>query len=249
MGKRILVQRRGRGTPTFRSATHKRVAPAKYIPLKDVGTKLIKGVVKALVHDPGRGSPLALIKCDNGKIFYNIACEGMYVGQEIQIGEEASPEIGNILQIGKIPEGSMIYNIEKLPDDGGKFVRTSGGYATLISHTPAGTVIKFGSGKSKILDSKCRATLGIVAGTGRTEKPFMKSGERYYLMRAKGRKYPMVRGEAMIAAYHPFGGGRHQHPGRPKTVARGTPPGRKVGLIAARQTGRAKKTRRMQEET
>ena len=37
---------------------------------------------------------------------------------------------------------------------------------------------------------------------------------------------------------HPHGGGNHQHIGKPSTVKRGTPPGRKVGLIAARRTGR-----------
>jgi hypothetical protein len=30
MGKRIRVQRRGRGGSTYRASTHKRVAPAKY---------------------------------------------------------------------------------------------------------------------------------------------------------------------------------------------------------------------------
>jgi len=33
MGKRIRVQRRGRGTPTFRASSHKRVAPARYLPM------------------------------------------------------------------------------------------------------------------------------------------------------------------------------------------------------------------------
>ena len=37
---------------------------------------------------------------------------------------------------------------------------------------------------------------------------------------------------------HPHGGGNHQHIGMPSTVRRDTPPGRKVGLIAARRTGR-----------
>lgn len=36
---------------------------------------------------------------------------------------------------------------------------------------------------------------------------------------------------------HPFGGGNHQHIGKPSTVSRLAVPGRKVGLIAARRTG------------
>jgi len=40
---------------------------------------------------------------------------------------------------------------------------------------------------------------------------------------------------------HPFGGGSHQHVGKPKTVARNSPPGKKVGSFAARRTGRRKR--------
>lgn len=37
---------------------------------------------------------------------------------------------------------------------------------------------------------------------------------------------------------HPHGGGNHQHIGKASTVRRDTSAGRKVGLIAARRTGR-----------
>jgi len=42
----------------------------------------------------------------------------------------------------------------------------------------------------------------------------------------------------MNAVDHPFGGGGRQHPGKPKSVSRDTPPGRKVGDISSRRTGR-----------
>ncbi len=89
----------------------------------------------------------------------------------------------------------------------------------------------------KWLNPKCRATIGIVAGGGRTDKPFVKAGKKWYKMANKATKWPVVRGVAMNAVDHPFGGGGRQHPGRPKTVGRHTPPGRKVGSIAARRTG------------
>jgi large subunit ribosomal protein L8e len=37
---------------------------------------------------------------------------------------------------------------------------------------------------------------------------------------------------------HPHGGGNHQHIGKAATIRRDAPAGRKVGLIAARRTGR-----------
>jgi len=89
MGKRIRVQRRGRGAPTFRASTHKRVAPAQY-PLtattKEYFETAINGVIADFVHDPGRGAPLALIRFENGKTCYNVVPEGVYLGQQIQMG-------------------------------------------------------------------------------------------------------------------------------------------------------------------
>jgi large subunit ribosomal protein L2 len=82
--------------------------------------------------------------------------------------------------------------------------------------------------------------VGAIAGGGHKEKPFLKAGTRAKYMQAHGRLYPTVRGIAQAAVYHPHGGGRHQHVGRQSSVGRTTPPGRKVGIIAPRKTGRGR---------
>ena len=244
LGKKILVQRRGRGPPTFRAATHRRVAPARYPVLTGVEPlSAVEGVIKEIIHDPGRGAPLASVALKNGEAYHMVAPEGVSVGQKISVGTTAPVAIGNVTPLGRIPEGTLVCSIELSPGDGGKLVRSSGSYATVVAHTPKGTILKLPSGKSACISDLCRATIGVIAGAGRPDKPFLKAGERYHLMTAKGHKYPRVRGVAMIAAYHPYGGGRHHQLPYPSTVSRGAPPGRKVGLIAARQSGRAKKKR------
>ena len=244
MGKRIRVQRRGRGGPTFRASTHKRVAPAQYplLETKDYSGTTIRGVVEDLVHDPGRGTPLALIKFENGKTCYTVVPEGLYTNQQIQMGGIAPVEVGNIIPVGKIPEGTMMCNLELHSGDGGKIAKSSGAYATVVGHTPQGTMIKLPSGKTKYLDDYCRATIGVVSGAGRTEKPFLKAGAKFHLKKAKGHKYPRTRGRAMIAAVHPFGSSKRSAR-KGTTVSRRAPPGKKVGLIAARGTGQKKKRR------
>ncbi len=238
MGKRILPQRMGRGTPTFRSPGHRRVGPARYPPYHPGET--IKGEVVDLLHDPGRWVPLAKIVLENGTTFLTPAVEGMYVGQVIEIGPKASISNGNILPIGMIPEGTQISNIEKRPGDGGKFVRSSGTYALIVGRTGYKTQVQLPSGKIIEIPNDARATIGAVAGGGRTEKPLLKAGNAYHKWKVKAKKWPKVRGVAMNAVSHPHGGGSHQHVGKPSTVARETPPGRKVGHIAARRTGRRK---------
>ena len=98
--------------------------------------------------------------------------------------------------------------------------------------------IKLPSGSKKVISSDCRATVGQVAGGGRTEKPMLKAGRAYHKYRVKRNSWPKVRGVAMNPVEHPHGGGNHQHIGHASTVRRDAPPGQKVGLIAARRTGR-----------
>jgi large subunit ribosomal protein L2 len=240
MGKRIRVQRRGKASQTFQASTHKRVAASKYPnPEKERLEKAISGQVKELLHDPGRGSPLALIELENGQTYYSVVPEGVHEGQKIEIGAEAPVNIGNVVPAGDIPEGTMICNVELSPGDGGKLARSSGSFATVVSHTPDGTMVKLPSGKNKRVNDLCLATVGVVSGAGRTEKPFLKAGSKYHMMKAKGHKYPRTRGRAMIAAAHPFGSGRRGGR-RVSTVSRNAPPGKKVGLIGSKKAGKKK---------
>ncbi len=243
MGKRIRVQRRGRGGSTFRASTHKRVAPALYPPAiapKESFEASIKGVVEALVHDPGRGAPLAFVRFENGLTCYTVTPEGVFKGQQISLGGKAAAEVGNILPLGKIPEGTLVCDLELRPGDGGKMARASGAYATVVGHTPQGTMIRLPSRKTRYVNDYCMATIGVVSGAGRTDKPFLKAGAKFHLMRAKGRKYPRTSGRKMVAAVHPYGSSKRSAR-KCTTTSHGAPPGQKVGLIAARSPGQKKK--------
>jgi large subunit ribosomal protein L8e len=124
--------------------------------------------------------------------------------------------------------------------DRGSFARTSGSYAIIVSHSDEDnkTKLKLPSGAKKTVTSSARAMLGIVAGGGRSDKPILKAGNQYHKYKAKRHCWPRVKGVCMNPVDHPFGGGNQQHIGKPSTVKRDTPAGRKVGLIAARRTGR-----------
>jgi large subunit ribosomal protein L2 len=167
--------------------------------------------------------------------------EGVGVGTAVACGADAEVKNGNTLPLGNIPAGSYICNIESRPNDGGKFVRSSGVQAIVVDKTSDRVGVRMPSGKTKWFNAGCRATIGIVAGGGRVEKPFVKAGNKYHKMRNTASNWPRVRGVAMNVIDHPFGGGGHQHAGRPKTIARGTSPGRTVGHVAARRTGKSRK--------
>ncbi|SEL91501.1 50S ribosomal protein L2 [Haloferax larsenii] len=238
MGRRIQGQRRGRGTSTFRAPSHRYKAELSHKKSEDDDT--ISGTVVSIEHDPARSAPIALVEFEDEQRMILVP-EGVAVGEELQIGISAEIKPGNTLPLAEIPEGVPVCNVERQPGDGGKFARASGVSAQLLSHDREVAVVKLPSGEVKRLNPTCRATIGVVAGGGRTEKPFVKAGKKYHKMKARGIKWPRVRGVAMNAVDHPFGGGGRQHPGQPKSVSRNAPPGRKVGDIASKRTGRGGK--------
>jgi large subunit ribosomal protein L2 len=243
MGKRILQRRRGKGGIQFRARTRGKIAPVRYP--RVIGDS--RGIVRAILDERGRSAPLAQLEFPNGLFTYIPAVAGLAVGREVQMGSGSQVAVGNILPLGSIPEGTRICNIELRPGDGGKLVRASGGSAILFSKARGNAMLKLPSGKNILIDERCLAAVGEVAGGGRPEKPFLRAGPRHHAMRAKGIPYPRMRGVAMAVVYHPFGGGRHQHPGKSTSTSRNAPPGRKVGLIAPRKTGRKRIARTSME--
>jgi large subunit ribosomal protein L2 len=239
MGRRIQGQKRGHGSPAYRAPSHRYKANLEHRKTEEDDT--VSGTVVGIEHDPARSAPIAEVEFEDGDRRMVLAPEGVTVGERLQVGVSAEIKPGNTLPLAEIPEGVPVCNVESSPGDGGKFARASGTSAQLLSHDRRVAVVQLPSGQVKRLSPNCRATVGVVAGGGRTEKPYVKAGNKHHKMRARGSKYPRVRGVAMNAVDHPFGGGGRQHPGRPKSVSRNAPPGRKVGDIASKRTGRGGK--------
>jgi len=242
MGKRTITRRRGTGSTRYRAPSHRFKAEVKYPGWCRKET--ITGQVVGFYKDVARYTPLAKIMLeDNYDVISVIAPEGMKVGDVVEMGIGAPVNVGNVLPIGKMPEGTSIYNVELSPGDGGKFVRSSGVSASVVSHDKdtGRTSVRLPSKRSIMLSSNCLATVGKAAGGGRKDKPFIHAGQKFHLYKSKNRLYPIVCGLHMNAVDHPHGGGRHPHIGRPSCVSRNTPPGRKVGHIAPKRTGRKKR--------
>jgi len=235
MGHRITTQSRGHGGSTYRAPSHRYKAALRHMGRSD---ETVSYKIKDIEHDPARHTPIALVAGPENQDTYVLVTEGMGIGDTLTWGPEATVRNGNTLPLQDIPTGSSVCNIEGFPNDGGKFVRSSGAQATVTDKMEGRVAVRMPSGCTKWFNGQCRATIGIVAGGGRVEKPFVKAGKKYHKMKNTASNWPRVRGMAMNVIDHPFGGGGHQHAGRPKTVSRGTSPGRKVGHVAARRTGR-----------
>jgi large subunit ribosomal protein L8e len=241
----LLIAQRHGGSLIFSSRSTHRVAPARFRTLDFVERQgYIKGVVRDIVHDSGRGAPLAKVVFRDTyrykqRVEYFIAVEGMYTGQFVYCGNRASLSVGNILPVNAMPEGTIISNCEGKVGDRGAFARASGTSAVIIGHSEDGkkTRVRLPSGTRKTIVGSCRAMVGMCAGGGRTDKPLLKAANSWFKAKGKRKAWPRVRGVAMNPVEHPHGGGNQQHIGHPSTQPRDASRGKKVGLIAARRTG------------
>jgi len=162
----------------------------------------VKGEVKTIEYDPGRTANIALVHYSDGDKRYIIAPTGLKVGQKINSGATATPEIGNAMFIKDIPMGTLIHNIEMRPGQGGKIARGAGTYAQLAAREEKYATIKLPSGESRMILVNCMATIGTVSNTEHNKESYGKAGRTRWL----GRR-PRVRGVAMNPVDHPMGGG------------------------------------------
>jgi large subunit ribosomal protein L2 len=232
MGKRIIQQRRGRGGHTYKT----REKAGKIRPGYIADLKGEYECVK-LVASVGHSVPIAKFKNKEGKMFNNFAVNLLYVGQKINAG---GTKPGDVTKIGDLKNGTEIFNIEHNPKDGGKFIRTGGNAATIMAKEGDVVKVMMPSKRVKKFAVNCRATIGRAAGDGRMDKPILKAGKKFFIMKSKSKLWPRVSAVKMNAIDHPFGSGRGKRM-KSKIAKRNAPPGKKVGLIRPSRTGRKKR--------
>ncbi len=232
MGKRLIVQARGKGSHTYRVSKKAFRFKLQYPRILEG-----EGTVVKLFNSAAHSAPLAKIKYNKGT-FYMPAFKGMIEEEKIKFGGNEIKE-GNILELKNIPIKTKIYNIESRPKDGGIFIKSAGNFATITRITEKNVFVLMPSKKEKKFNLNCRAIIGISAGAGRLDKPVVKAGKKYHIKKSKSKLWPRTSAVKMNAIDHPFGSGRAKNP-KSKVAKRNAPPGRRVGLIRPKRTGKRK---------
>ncbi|HEV2449371.1 MAG TPA: 50S ribosomal protein L2 [Thermoplasmata archaeon] len=230
MGKRIISRRRGSGTPTYRSPSHRHHGPLVHPPHSAIGPATVLDIRQA----PGRSAPVAEVRGPDGRKYTLLASAGLRTGATLALNEGAVDR-GSLLPLSAIPDGTLVSNLEVKPLDGGKLVRTAGTSALVVAHSGRAVTVQLPSGRFKDLLAGCRAQVGAVGGGGRRDRPIAKAGKKFHMTQSLARAPLKVRGVAMNPVNHPFGGGAHQHVGRPSTVSAGAWPGAKVGRFSPKR--------------
>lgn len=229
MGKTIISQARGHGGPRYQVRKQAFIYRVRY-PIFEGSARILR-----IIHSAAHSAPLIKVQAGT-HIFYNVAFEGAVEGQEFVLGNEATR--GNVVALKHIPVGTAVYNIERNPGDGGKMIRAAGTNAFINKHYEHDKVgVTMPNKHEIIVDGSCRATVGVVAGDGRQQKPFITAGRKFFKMQAKGKLWPRTSAVKMNAIDHPFGSGRGKRI-KSKIAKRNAPAGARVGHIRPRRTGR-----------
>ena len=233
MGKRIISQNRGKGSPKFKAAKHKHR-------LTEYGPWCLEAYcVSDIQKDKYR--IIAKLSCADGQTRHIMAARGINTRESYN----ATPKIGQVMLLGGIPLKSQICAFQNRIGGSSAYKRAPGARATIIGHQRnektreiMSVLVRYGVGaKIHKLPPKCYALIGVIAGGDMGIKPFLKAGLAWHDHSMRHKRWPIVRAVAMNIFDHCFGGSGKKRPGRPKTSSRRGPPGTKVGSIAASQTG------------
>ena len=184
--------------------------------------------VLTIEYDPNRSARIALVEyqdgekryiiAPNGLKSYILAPNGLQVGQTVESGEKAAPELGNCLPLSAIPVGTLVHAIELRPGQGAAMARSAGTFAQLAAREGKYAILRLPSGETRMVPATCRATVGTVSNPDHNLESFGKAGRNRWL----GRR-PHNRGVVMNPHDHPMGGGEGRASGGHPRSRKGLP--------------------------
>ena len=178
--------------------------------------------VAHIEYDPNRTARIALLHFADGEKRYIIAPLGLAQGGSVEAGEGADIKPGNNLPLRNIPVGTTIHAVELRPGGGAKLARSAGSSIQLVAREGKNATLRMPSGEMRLVDVRCRATIGEVGNAEQSNISWGKAGRN----RWKGKR-PTVRGVAMNPIDHPHGGGEGKTSGGRHPVSPwGKPEGR-----------------------
>lgn len=164
--------------------------------------------VAAIEYDPNRSCRIALLFYADGEKRYILSPHGLNVDDVIVSGENVEIKVGNSTELGKMPLGTTVHNVELYPGRGGQLARSAGAMIQLAAKEGKFAHIKLPSGEVRLVRLECFATIGQVGNIDHEALVWGKAGRSRWV----GRR-PSVRGVAMNPVDHPMGGGEGRSSG------------------------------------
>ncbi|MGI8328536.1 50S ribosomal protein L2 [Actinomadura scrupuli] len=190
----------GRITTRHQGGGHKRAY--RVIDFRRHDKDGVPAKVAHIEYDPNRTARIALLHYADGEKRYILCPSGLKQGDRVENGVGSDIKPGNCLPLRNIPTGTVVHAIELKPGGGAKLARSAGSGCQLLAKEGKYVTLRMPSGEMRLVDARCRATIGEVGNAEQSNINWGKAGR----MRWKGKR-PTVRGVAMNPIDHPHGGG------------------------------------------
>ena len=162
----------------------------------------VEGMVERIEYDPNRTAFIALVSYGEGDVAYIIAPQRLAVGDKVIAAKKTDVKPGNAMELGQVPVGTIVHNVEMKPGKGGQIARSAGTYVQVVGRDKGMVMVRLNSGEQRYIHSDCMATVGAVSNPDNQNQNFGKAGRS----RWQGKR-PLTRGVAKNPVDHPHGGG------------------------------------------
>ena len=162
----------------------------------------VPATVERLEYEPNRTAFIALVKYEDGELTYIIAPQRLAPGDQVIAGRKVDVKPGNAMELGAMPVGTIVHNVEMKPGKGAQLARSAGTYVQVVGRDRGMVMVRLNSGEQRYIRSDCMATVGAVSNPDNQNQNFGKAGRT----RWQGRR-PLTRGVAKNPVDHPHGGG------------------------------------------
>lgn len=184
----------------------------------------ISAKVERIEYDPNRSAFIALLSYEDGEQSYIIAPSKIKVGDTVYSSDKVDIIPGNCAPMISLPIGTVVHNVEVKIGKGAQFSRSAGTYAQILGRDGKNVIVKLSSGEVRLVDGRCKATIGVVSNLENSNQNLGKAGRKRLMGRC-----PIVRGVAMNPVDHPHGGGEGRTSGGRHPVSyTGIPKGKKT---------------------
>jgi large subunit ribosomal protein L2 len=161
----------------------------------------VAAVVERIEYDPNRSAFIALVKYPDGELAYIIAPQRLGVGDSVIAAKKADVKPGNAMEIGQVPVGTIVHNVELKIGKGGQLARSAGSYVQIVGRDQDYVILRLSTTEQRLVHGRCMATVGAVSNPDNMNTTIGKAGRQ----RWKGRM-PHNRGITMNPVDHPHGG-------------------------------------------
>ncbi len=162
----------------------------------------VAGTIERLEYDPNRTAFLALVKYPDESVAYILAPQRLAPGDQVVAGKKVDVKPGNAMEIGQMPVGTIVHNVELKPGKGGQLARSAGTFIQVVGRDRGMVIIRLNSGEQRYVPSTCMASVGAVSNPDNSNQYFAKAGRARWMG-----KRPLSRGVAKNPVDHPHGGG------------------------------------------